>query len=287
MPRLLGLLVAMSLTGACAAGGSDREGSTGPERSEPRPETTLEDRVEEHHRSYLPAGDGPFPTIVAVHGCSGVSLDGAATDEGRPGAEDDRLFRRHYPRMAERLREAGFAVILIDYLGAEGMRNGCGDAISGERVGEYVAAAVSFAQRQDYVDVEHLSIIGWSRGGIGLLEWFERLPTDATPIRSAVAFYPTCTSIEPWSTRIPLLLLLGGLDDIAPSEACQGVVDLMPPDHSVTVRHYENGRHGFDLDEGPSVLDVGGGFTVGRDPEAAEASWREVAVFLEQTLRPS
>jgi dienelactone hydrolase len=86
--------------------------------------------IERNLRTYFPSGDERFPTVVAIPGCSGVSLRGTETDDGRPGDEADRLFRRHYARMAERLRDGGFAVVLVDYLTAENVDNTCGGEIS-------------------------------------------------------------------------------------------------------------------------------------------------------------
>ncbi len=77
--------------------------------------------VRNNNRIYYPEGKGPFPTVIAIPGCSGVSLEGSSTDAGRPGDEADRLFRRHYARMAKRLQEGGFAVVLVDYLTPEGI----------------------------------------------------------------------------------------------------------------------------------------------------------------------
>lgn len=132
----------------------------------------LVEAVASNHQAYVPSGTGRFPTVVAIPGCSGVSLNGPATDAGRPGREGDRLFRRHYPRMAERLREHGYAAILVDYLTAEGVANTCGREISHERVGEYIQASVTFALQQPFTDPDRLFVIGWSHGGGGLLAWF-------------------------------------------------------------------------------------------------------------------
>lgn len=236
--------------------------------------------VATNHRSYIPNGSGPFPTVVAIPGCSGVSLNGPATDEGRSGDPADRLFRRHYPKMAERLRDGGFAVVLVDYLGAEGVKNTCAGEIPHVRVGEYVSAALEFAATLPAADTSRLYVIGWSHGGAGVVAWLESLGNRRSPVAGAVAVYPECDTRGPWTTSLPVLILLGEADDIALPERCERIVQALPNGTNAQVRRYARARHGFDLVEGPEVLAIGGGMTVGRDPRASEAAWAEIFAFL-------
>lgn len=239
------------------------------------------DAIEVNHRAFFPSGDGPFPTVVAIPGCSGVSLDGPATDEGRPGDEADRLFRRHYARMADRLRDGGFGVVLVDYLTAENVANTCGGEISHERVGEYVAASLEFAKRLPRVDPSRLFVVGWSHGGAGVIAWLQALGEGALPtVAGSVAVYPGCTSRDVWVSAVPVLVLLGEADDITPPETCDRILRRLPDGTQVQVRRYAGARHGFDLTEGLEVLPIGGGMTVGRNPAAGEEAWEEIFTFL-------
>jgi dienelactone hydrolase len=234
-----------------------------------------------HHRVYLPSGDGPFPVVIAIPGCSGVSLQGSETDEGRPDDEADRLFRRHYARMAELLRDAGFAVLLVDYLTAEGVDNTCSGEISHERVGEYVAVSLGFVRSLPRVDPSRIYVMGWSHGGAGVIAWLQGLANEPpSPVAGAVAVYPGCGTRGPWVSRVPVLLLLGEADDITPSERCDEILERLPESTTVSVRRYPGARHGFDFTEGPEVLSIGGGMTVGRNPTAGEAAWKEIFAFL-------
>lgn len=240
-----------------------------------------EEALRANHRALFPSGDGPFPTVVAVPGCSGVSLDGPATDAGRPGDEADRLFRRHYVRMAERLRDEGFGVVLIDYLTAEGVANTCRGEIAHERVGEYISAALTLAAHLSRVDISRLYVVGWSHGGSGTIAWLQSLEKQAPPgVAGAVAVYPGCGSREPWVSSIPVLVLLGEADDITPPEECDQLLDRLPDATRVEVRRYADARHGFDFTEGPEVLEIGGNMTVGRNPTAGEEAWKEIFTFL-------
>ena len=238
------------------------------------------ERVESNHRTFFPSGEGPHPTVVAVPGCSGVSLDGPATDAGRPGDEADRLFRRHYSRMATRIRDAGFGVVLVDYLSAEGVANTCSGEIAHERVGEYIAATLELAASMAQVDSSQLNVVGWSHGGSGVIAWLEALKGQATPAAGAVAVYPGCRGRGAWASTVPLLVLLAEADDIASPETCDAVLQNLPEGTRVEVRRYANARHGFDFTEGPEVLSIGGGMTVGRNPSAGREAWREIFGFL-------
>ena len=236
--------------------------------------------VEANHRALFPGGDGPFPTVVAIPGCSGVSLDGPATDEGRPGDEADRLFRRHYMRMATRLADAGYGVVLLDYLSAEGVANTCSGEIAPERVGDYIAAALDFARSLSRVDASRLYVVGWSHGGAGVLAWLEALGERSTPASGAVAVYPGCWGRRAWVSTLPVLVVLGEADDVTPPETCDAVLEQLAGGTRVEVRRYADARHGFDFTEGPEVLSIGGGMTVGRNPAAGEEAWDEVFEFL-------
>ena len=242
---------------------------------------SLQVAIDTNQRSFFPSGEGPFPTVIAIPGCSGVSLHGPATDAGRPGDEADRLFRRHYWRMAERLREGGFGVVLVDYLTAENVANTCSGEISHERVGEYIAASLEFAGTLLQVDMSRLYVIGWSHGGAGVIAWLQSLGERIPSVAGAITVYPGCDTRGPWASDVPVLVLLGEADDIALPERCDKILQALPEGMPVQVRRYAEARHGFDWSEGPEVLSIGGGMTVGRNPTAAEQAWEEILTFLE------
>ena len=164
---------------------------------------SLRARIEEHHRLYVPTGEGRFATVVTLPGCSGVSLDSPLTDEGRPGDEGDRLFRTHYPRMAERLRDIGFAVLLVDYLAGEGVQNACSGEIALETIADYIAESVAFARTRSFVDANRIHIIGWSMGGRGLLEWIQTRTAGTLAADSVVAVYAGCRRSRSADPRLP------------------------------------------------------------------------------------
>ncbi|HET7746129.1 MAG TPA: dienelactone hydrolase family protein [Vicinamibacteria bacterium] len=238
----------------------------------------VRDRLRRHHRLYLPAGNERVAGVVAVPGCSGVSLDPPATDLGG-GSPTDPLFRRHYPRMAERLRAHGHAVLLVDYLGGEGVVNACSGEVPPSVIADYIAEGVGWLRDHARVDASRVHVLAWSLGGAGLLAHLRALPGTSAPYRSAIAVYPACEKARPWTVPVPVLFLLGGADDIAPAASCEALVAGLPAG-SVHVRRYEGARHGFDVEGASERVSTGRGTTVGRDARAAAAAWDEITRFL-------
>jgi dienelactone hydrolase len=170
---------------------------------------------------YRPAGEGPFPAIVALHGCGGLA--------GRSGPVAGR-----YRDWGERLAAAGFVVLFPDSFGSRGLSSQCSVRersvrTARERVADAVAAR-RWLQNQGWVVAKHVSLLGWQNGG-GAALWtvrrHARVGADGGPdFRSAVALYPGCRTLRQseWSARVPTLVLVGAADDWAPASACQQMV---------------------------------------------------------------
>ena len=69
-----------------------------------RPDGTL------HAMLYRPDGEGPFPAVVALHGCAGLGKNGIA---------------ERYRDWAERLANIGFVVLFPDSFGSRGLGPQC------------------------------------------------------------------------------------------------------------------------------------------------------------------
>lgn len=241
----------------------------------------LRERIVQHHFQFLPSGPGPFPTLVAVPGCSGIAFPDGGREANHPDLrEDDRLFRAHYPRTANALRDEGFAVLLIHVHGAEGLVTACNGEIPSERIASYIDEALAWASGLDFVDPTQLHLIGWSMGGRGVLTWLHGDRRETETVRSAIAVYAACSNQEPLTNRVPLLMLLGGADDIADPSQCEDLVARSRTRPLISVRNYPGARHGYDIIDAPSVLEIGNGMTIGYQQAAAEATWREILAFL-------
>ena len=174
-----------------------------------------------HAELYKPAGDGPFPTVIALHGCGGL------------GARDEPVLSR-YRDWAEQLLKSGNAVLWPDSYGSRQLGPQCRVKdvrmkASRERVADIVAAR-GWLMKQSWVEHSRISLIGWANGASAVL-WAVRpqiLSHDAEPdFRAAVAFYPDCriSAGLGWSSRVPTLLLIGAKDDVSSPPACRQMVD--------------------------------------------------------------
>jgi dienelactone hydrolase len=213
-----------------------------------------------------PEGEGPHSAALFVSGCSGFA----------PHEAPD-----HYPRTAREFVARGFVVVFVDYLGARG-REVCGGTIRPGDVAPDILAAAAYARARPFIQPSDISIIGWSMGGGGALAAIAALPGDGpAPFQRVVAYYPVCYGIgTPWQAMVPLLILLGGQDDLSPASACQRLVERLGANPSIEIRLYPAARHAFDVPELPPLLRWRGGTTLGHDPNAAAAAHAEVKRFL-------
>jgi dienelactone hydrolase len=207
-----------------------------------------------HATLYRPEGAGPFPAVVALHDCGGLSQ--------RPLTDE-----QVYSEWARLLVANGFVVLFPDSFGSRGIGSQCRETnrtihASRERVSD-ANAARRWLQGQNYVRGEHISLLGWSNGAVAAL-WSVRPTTkpkdDKIDFRSAVALYPSCRRLREtaWSARVPTLILIGSADDWTPASACQQMVaDAHDRSARVQLVVYPGAHHEFDWANSPVKLRTG------------------------------
>ena len=174
-----------------------------------------------HAQLYKPAGEGPFPAVIALHGCGGLS------------SHSEPVLPR-YREWAERLLKAGNAVLLPDSYGSRELGPQCRVnemhvKARRERVAD-IAVARAWLMQQPWVARDRVSVIGWANGASALL-WAVRPQSarrDLEPdFRAAIAFYPDCriSAGLGWSARVPTLVLIGADDEVSSPSACRQMVD--------------------------------------------------------------
>jgi dienelactone hydrolase len=237
-----------------------------------------------HAQLYKPDGDGPFPTVIALHGCGGLA-----------GHSEPVLAR--YRDWAEQLLKAGNAVLLPDSYGSRELGPQCRVKerrvrARSERVADIVASRQWLVQ-QPWAARDRISLLGWANGASALL-WAVRPQQSSRSVdpdfRSAIAFYPDCriSSGLGWSARVPTLLLIGAKDDISSPTACRQMIDGARGRSALTrIEVYPGAYHDFDRPNFP--LHAIGGATdaaaperghIGTDPEARADSQKRVAEWL-------
>ena len=195
-----------------------------------------------HAELYKPDGGGPFPTVIALHGCGGL------------GGHSEPVLPR-YRDWAERLLKGGHAVLLPDSYGSRGIGPQCRVKerkvrARRERV-EDVVAARQWLLQQPWVARDRISLIGWANGASTLL-WAVRpqLTRGTAPdFRAAIAFYPDCriSAGLGWSARVPTLLMIGARDDVSSPPACRAMIDGARGRSALTrIVVYPGAYHEFD-----------------------------------------
>ena len=202
---------------------------------------------------YRPKGAGPFPAVVALHDCDGLDRHGAAA--------------QRYGEWAALLTAKGFVVVFPDSYGSRGLGPQCRVRqtkvrASRQRVAD-ANATRRWLEKQSFVLPKHISLLGWSSGGIAAL-WAVRpnlAPRDGSAdFRSAVAFYPGCKRLRQtaWSARIPTLILIGSADDWTLASTCQ---QMMAGARGRSARAeiivYPGAHHEFDRPDSALLLSTG------------------------------
>jgi dienelactone hydrolase len=233
---------------------------------------------------FKPEGEGPFPIVIALHGCGGLST------------HSEPVLQR-YRDWAEQLVRSGRAVLLPDSYASRGLGPQCRVkerrlSARRERVSDILAARQWLLQ-QSWARHDRISLIGWGEGA-GALLWAIRpqlLTRNSDPdFRSAIAFYPDCrlSAGLGWSARVPTLLLIGAKDDVSSPPACRQMIDGARGRSALTrIVVYPGAYHDFDRPNLPlhAVSATADAATperghVGTDPEAREDAQKLVVEWL-------
>ncbi len=237
-----------------------------------------------HAQLYKPDGDGPFPVVIALHGCGGL-------------AGHSEPVQPRYRDWAEQLLRGGKAVLLPDSYGSRELGPQCRIKerqvrARRERVADIMASRQWLVQ-QPWAARDRISLLGWANGASALL-WAVRPQLSSHHVepdfRSAIAFYPDCrvSSGLGWSARVPTLLLIGAKDDVSSPPACRQMVDGARGRSALArIVVYPGAYHDFDRENFPlhaiagtpdaALPDHG---HLGTDPEARADSQKRVAEWL-------
>jgi dienelactone hydrolase len=237
-----------------------------------------------HAQLFKPEGNGPFPTVIALHGCGGLA--GHSEPVGP-----------RYRDWAEQLLKAGKAVLLPDSYGSRELGPQCRVKerrvlARRERVADILASRQWLVQ-QPWALADRISLVGWDNGASALL-WAVRPQLSSRGVepdfRTAIAFYPDCriSSGLGWSARVPTLLLIGGKDDVSSPPACRQMVDGAQGRSALArIVVYPGAYHEFDRANFPLHAIAGTSDVtlpehghVGTDPEARADSQKRVAEWL-------
>ena len=182
---------------------------------------------------FVPAGAGPFPALVLLHGSSGIG-------------EENYIW-------AARFRSMGYVALVVDSLGSRGIEKHPKQPYVHLQFGD-AYGALAYLQRQPFADENRIGVIGWSHGGYAVLH-AARVNGRISRIfarrvgrfSAAVALYPYCGGTDVFD--IPILILIGEADDWSPASMCVTLARAaaqMGSPLAVDVVVYPEAAHGFD-----------------------------------------
>jgi dienelactone hydrolase len=210
-----------------------------------------------------PSGAGPFPAILVLHGCEGyTNLEKSSVNE---------------------LAGLGYVALAIDTLKPQGLRNACHDIEAYRVSAQYAAAALAWLESQTYVAPKRLGVLGYSMGGIEILDLIDPFGGPQPPppgLRAAVAYYPACSKRD-GQLSVPLLILDGAADDWIPPAPCQALVKTATAAGKIAqIVTYPGATHSF-ADPRSRVYE---GHTLTYDPDAAADADTKMRAFFAKYL---
>ncbi|HEY7139525.1 MAG TPA: dienelactone hydrolase family protein [Methylomirabilota bacterium] len=238
---------------------------------------------------FEPEGEGPFPAVVMLHGCTGLRTG--------TGAIQGKL--RFW---ADHLRGLGYVTFLVDSFTPRGIDEVCTGRHLLSPVRERAddaRGALRFLQGRPAVRADRIALLGWSNGAAATLSVLFDQGSAGRDFRAAVAFYPNCTRKYPNGPRFrpyaPLYILVGALDDWTPAAPCMEIAErARAAGAPIAIKVYPGAHHSFDAPATPiryrpevknhSKADGDSGATVGTDPAARADAIAEVTGFLAAQL---
>ena len=155
---------------------------------------------------YRPGGEGPFPAVVALHGCAGA-----------PSRENVAAAGAAYAAL-------GYALLIVDSFGPRGVAQRCqfNLGVPVDRVMDAYGGLLYLAGLP-FIDPDRIAVVGYSQGADIALDAV-RLGGVATQFdrhfRAAVAYYPWCVASD-GAVAVPTVILIGELDEATPARNCE------------------------------------------------------------------
>jgi carboxymethylenebutenolidase len=201
-----------------------------------------------------PAAPGRYPAIVMIHGINGLLAGNK--------------------RAAERLGEAGYVALAIDWKSVEPEPHD-------QTILQYVEDAVAYLRGRDEVDGERIAVGGYCRGGALTYVALARYAWA----RAGVAFHATLKEqvdanrldafAEPERIQAPIVALHGAADPVSPVALTYRMAERLEAlGKQFELKVYSGAGHGFALPDGSAY-----------HPAAASDCWDEAIRFLDRYLR--
>jgi dienelactone hydrolase len=215
-----------------------------------------------------PDGSGPFPAVVYLHGCNGLSTN-----------------TRN--RMAELITSWGYVSLVVDSFTTRGIKDTC-EQLMPARQGDALGALI-YLSKLPFVNPTRIAVMGSSQGGIVALQLASTHAvnlfaiSDELKFKAAVAYYPLC-GVATQQLSIPTIILIGELDDWSLAKDCERWMEWRAGKGApVKLVIYPGAYHAFDV---PALRDGvrSFGHWLKYDADVAQRSVLEMHDFLATEL---
>ena len=201
---------------------------------------------------FQPAGSGPYPAIIMMHGCLGVYSFGDPTQG----------LNSVFLEWGTRLVNAGYAALLVDSFTPRNIaqnqcdQNGAGFTAVNIRAAD-AYAGLEYLASQAFVDANNIGLLGWSQGGGAVMAAMDVTKFRIFPrFKAAVTFYPGCglnnlfggITESTWKPYAIFRIWGGSADTIVNNGVCRTRISAAQRLGAVYagMRVYPNAQHSFD-----------------------------------------
>jgi dienelactone hydrolase len=218
---------------------------------------------------FKPTGAGPFPAVVEIGGCNGVS-----SSQSTKG-------------LIDRLLSKGVATLIVDPFTPRNEPQGICQTMANlndrsdaqlqyvSRGGNDALAALKVLEAMPDIDANHVFLLGYSYGAIASLSATNK--KNQAKVAGVVAYYPFC--YEDDDPSVPVLVLVGEKDDWTPAAKCQAFAS--KTNFEVVV--YPGATHAFNVPFEKPVEMLGHHFEYNQ--KAAQDAQQRADAFLDAHMK--
>ena len=219
---------------------------------------------------YRPAGAGPFPAVVSLHGCAGQPSRAVVDAAGAA-----------YVAL-------GYALLVVDSFGPRGVTQRCAteSGVPADRIMDAYGALLYLAGLP-FIDPDRIAVVGYSQGADTALGAVKRGGIETQfdrKFRAAIAYFPYCVASY-GTVSVPAVILIGELDEATPARACRDMMARRSGEGApLRLVVYPGAHHAFTSSRLRGKPETTYGYRNEYNETAAKAAWDEERAVLREAF---